>query len=200
MRRTKTCVACARAPLLNAQLLTLLPLQYEGARLSNSVFRITGRIEHGTVAIQRPVAGMIKARPRRNTMRFLLQLSCSALHRACAQVEHCALPLKSIELTLGRVEWCTVGDHSNSVAREATDIQCTQVADGDVARGVELPIHLVLPRLYTCPTVDADSWGVEFELGVCAVFEVHGGSAYATASARMPLRLVRGKRIANEPA
>lgn len=106
------------------------------------------------------------------------------------QVERCVLPLRSIELTLGRVEWCTVGDHSNSVAREATDIQCTQVADGDVARGVELPIHLVLPRLYTCPTVDADSWGVEFELSVTAVMETHGG-AYATACARMPLQLVR---------
>ena len=109
------------------------------------------------------------------------------------------LPLRSIELTLGRVEWCTVGDHSNSVAREATDIQCTQVADGDVSRGVELPIHLVLPRLYTCPTVDADCWGVEFELGVTAVMDVRGGSSYTTASARMPLRLVRTLKRADEP-
>ena len=113
-------------------------------------------------------------------------------------MEHCELPLKSIELTLGRVEWCTVGDHSNSVAREATDIQCTQVAEGDVARGVELPIHLVLPRLYTCPSADTETWGVEFELAVSAVVEGPGG--FATASVRLPLRLVRGRRVSSEPA
>jgi hypothetical protein len=111
-------------------------------------------------------------------------------------VERCALPLKSIELTLGRVEWCTVGDHSSSIAREATDIQCTQVGEGDVVHGLELPIHLVLPRLYTCPSVDAETWGVEFELSVTATLEGDGTehSAYCTASSRMPLRLVRGRR------
>ncbi len=120
-------------------------------------------------------------------------------HRACVvrrtQVERCIVPLKSIELTLGRVEWCTVGDHSNSVAREATDIQCTQVGDGDVVHGLELPIHLVLPRLYTCPSVETETWGVEFELSVAATLEGEGGnSSYFTASTRLPLRLVRGRR------
>jgi hypothetical protein len=108
--------------------------------------------------------------------------------------ERCVAPLKSIELTLGRVEWCTVGDHSNSIAREATDIQCTQVSDGDVVRGLELPIHLVLPRLYTCPTVDADTWGVEFELSVVATLDTGSDGAHVTFSTRMPLRLVRGTR------
>ncbi len=112
-----------------------------------------------------------------------------------SQVERCAATLKSIELTLGRVEWCTVGDHSSSIAREATDIQCTQVAEGDAVRGLELPIHLVLPRLYTCPSVSADTWGVEFELSVTATMESDGAhSPYFTASSRLPLRLVRGQR------
>ena len=114
-------------------------------------------------------------------------------------MERCIAPLKSIELTLGRVEWCTVGDHSSSVAREATDIQCTQVGDGDVVHGLELPIHLVLPRLYTCPTADTETWGVEFELSVTATLEGEassggGNAAYYTASTRLPLRLVRGIR------
>ena len=110
-------------------------------------------------------------------------------------MERCSFPLKSIELTLGRVEWCTVGDHSSSIAREATDIQCTQVGEGDVVHGLELPIHLVLPRLYTCPSVDAETWGVDFELSVAATLEVDSErGTYATASTRMPLRLVRGKK------
>ena len=85
-----------------------------------------------------------------------------------------------------------MGDHSSSIAREATDIQCTQVGDGDVVHGLELPVHLVLPRLYTCPTVDAQTWGVEFELSATATLEGEG----ATVSTRLPLRLVRGPRDA----
>ena len=47
-----------------------------------------------------------------------------------AQVERPLKALKSIEITLGRVEWCALGDSTTSVAKEATDIQVTQVADG----------------------------------------------------------------------
>lgn len=157
---SSSCLWLTHAPPLGDQ-----SFQYESPVLGRDAFRIVGHLDHGTVAIQKPVSGWIK-------------------------VERCLLPIRSIELTLGRVEWCTVGDHSNSVAREATDIQCTQVAEGDVARGVELPIHLILPRLYTCPTVDADVFGVEFELSVTAVMESRAGM-YVTASARLPLKLVR---------
>ena len=152
-----------------------LPIEFvltpdeEHTAADSASLRVTGRVDHGTVAIQRPVSGRVK-------------------------VERCAAPLRSIELTLGRVEWCTVGDHSNSIAREATDIQCTQVGDGDVVHALELPIHLVLPRLYTCPTVDAGTWGVEFELSVVATLDSGSEGACVTASTRMPLRLVRGTR------
>ena len=85
-----------------------------------------------------------------------------------------------------------MGDLGHSIARETTDIQCTQVADGDVARGLELPIHFVLPRLFTCPSINTETWGVEFELCATAIMELHGGNI--TSSARCPLRLVRGQR------
>jgi hypothetical protein len=43
--------------------------------------------------------------------------------------------------------------------------------------------------------VDADTWGVEFELSVVATLDGGGSDgAYVTASTRMPLRLVRGTR------
>lgn len=137
----------------------------EGHSLPDGLLRISGRIDHSVAAIQSPLTG-------------------------CVVVEQCPLALRSIELTLARIEWCTVGDLGHSIARETTDIQCTQVADGDVGRGLELPIHLVLPRLFTCPSIDADTWGVGFELAATAVMELHGG--VVTASARLPVRLVRG--------
>lgn len=46
------------------------------------------------------------------------------------RVESLTRPLRSIELTLARVEWCSVGDGSSQVAKETTDIQLTQIADG----------------------------------------------------------------------
>jgi len=36
--------------------------QYEGARLSSTALRITGRLDHGTVSIQRPVSGTMRVR------------------------------------------------------------------------------------------------------------------------------------------
>ena len=79
------------------------------------------------------------------------------------------------------------------MAKEATDIQVTQVADGDVAAGLELPIHMVLPRLYTCPSVSARAWGVSFELSIAAVAGDASG-AEASASVQLPITLVRTKR------
>ena len=33
---------------------------------------------------------------------------------------------------------------------ETTPVQFSQVVDGDCPRGVEIPIHMVIPRLFTC--------------------------------------------------
>lgn len=54
-------------------------------------------------------------------------------------------------------------------ARDATEIQNIQIADGDVCRGLPIPIHMVFPRLFTCPTLETTNfkvgeWG-DFSLG-----------------------------------
>jgi hypothetical protein len=45
-----------------------------------------------------------------------------------------------------------------------------QIADGDVPRGVEIPIHMVLPRLFCCPTVSVSRFVLEFEMSVIVTF------------------------------
>lgn len=175
-------------------------------------------------------------------------------------MERLGRPLKSIELTLARVEWCSLGDGSTQVAKEITDIQLTQIADGTdtaglrglhtlyapprniisryfcapsatcssahcktsvlvrhcvlktdstcppapsrrppmsgpVAEGVEMPIHMVLPRLYTCPSVSTRTWGVNFELTVAV--HVDDGQSEATAAVKLPLTLLRTPRTGN---
>ncbi|NWR42662.1 DSCR3 protein, partial [Regulus satrapa] len=46
-------------------------------------------------------------------------------------------------------------------ARDATEIQNIQIADGDVCRGLAIPIHMVFPRLFTCPTLETTNFIVK---------------------------------------
>ena len=58
-------------------------------------------------------------------------------------------------------------------AREATEIQNLQLAEGDVTRNLGIPIYMLFPRLFTCPTTKSESFSVEFEVNIIVVFEDH---------------------------
>jgi Vacuolar protein sorting-associated protein 26 len=77
-------------------------------------------------------------------------------------------PIRSIELQLVRVETIT---YSEGTAREATEIQNLQIGDGDVPRNLAIPLYMIFPRLFTCPTSISDSFKVEFEVNVIIVFQ-----------------------------
>ncbi|KAL4704748.1 hypothetical protein ACJJTC_000072 [Scirpophaga incertulas] len=84
------------------------------------------------------------------------------------RVEECSVPIKSIELQLVRVETCGCAE---GYSRDATEVQNIQVGEGDVRRGRELPLHMVLPRLFACPTTAANNFKIEFELNIAVIFE-----------------------------
>jgi hypothetical protein len=64
-----------------------------------------------------------------------------------------------------------------------------------------MPIYMVLPRLFTCPTLSAGAFSLEFELCIVVTFDiglskhaVHteaNASKQAMAYENLPLRLVR---------
>lgn len=83
-------------------------------------------------------------------------------------VEHCAATIRSIELQLVRVETCGCAE---GYARDPTEIQNIQIADGDVCRGVPIPIYMVFPRLFTCPTLSTSNFKVEFEVNIVIIFK-----------------------------
>lgn len=83
-------------------------------------------------------------------------------------VERCAVPIKCIELQLVRVETCGCPE---GFSRDATEIQSIQVGDGDVSRGLWLPLYMVLPRLFVCPTTTTANFKIEFELNIAVLFE-----------------------------
>lgn len=78
-------------------------------------------------------------------------------------------PVKSIELQLVRVE-TVKHPETGTVAREATEIQNIMIADGDVCRNMVIPMYMIFPRLFTCPTMITDTFKVEFEVNLLVIF------------------------------
>ena len=83
-------------------------------------------------------------------------------------VEKSSIPIRSIELQLVRVETCGCAE---GFARDPTEIQNIQLADGDVCRGLTIPIYMVFPRLFTCPTLSTSNFKIEFEVNVVVIFQ-----------------------------
>lgn len=83
-------------------------------------------------------------------------------------VEKSSTPIRSIELQLVRVETCGCAE---GFARDPTEIQNIQLADGDVCRGLTIPVYMVFPRLFTCPTLTTSNFKVEFEVNLVVIFQ-----------------------------
>jgi hypothetical protein len=79
-----------------------------------------------------------------------------------------AVNIKSIELQLVRVESCAVAD--GTMIREPTEIQNLQLADGNVSTDFTIPIFMIFPRLFTCPTLITPDCRVEFEVNLIILF------------------------------
>jgi len=98
-------------------------------------------------------------------------------------IEDSKAVIKSVELQLVRVETCGCAD---GFAKEATEIQNIQIADGDICRNLAIPIFMVFPRLFTCPTVAARTFKIEFEVNL--VIMLSNGHLITE---NFPIRLVR---------
>eukprot|EP01147_Barroeca_monosierra_P001277 gene1277-4484_t len=81
-------------------------------------------------------------------------------------VKNMPIPIKTIELQLIRVETCGCAE---GFATDPTEIQNIQIADGDVVRNFEIPIHMMFPRLFTCPTLKTDNFRIEFEVNIVII-------------------------------
>lgn len=131
----------------DAATFSITPESLENVRRSsvNNIprFKITGKVHRTNCPITQPLTGEI-------------------------MIEESEAAVKSIELQLVRVE--TVA-YAEGQAREATEIQNMQVADGDVCRNLVIPLYMVFPRLFTCPTMLTSQFKVEFEINVIVLFK-----------------------------
>ena len=78
--------------------------------------------------------------------------------------------IKSIELQLVRVETCGCLE---GYAKDATEIQNIQIAEGDVCRNMSIPLYMIFPRLFTCPTLATDNFKVMSCASTSASFACH---------------------------
>ena len=106
-------------------------------------------------------------------------------------IEECSATIRSIELQLVRVETCSYQD---GLAREATEIQNIQIADGPVCHGWSVPVHMIFPRLFTCPTISTRTFKVDFEVNLVVLF-----SDGHLLTENFPLKLVRTAEAAPKP-
>ncbi|XP_045113903.1 vacuolar protein sorting-associated protein 26C-like [Portunus trituberculatus] len=80
----------------------------------------------------------------------------------------CERGISSIELQLVRVETC---GSSEGHTKEASEIQNIQIGEGDVCRGIAIPVYMLFPRLFTCTTTLAPNFKIEFELNIVIIFD-----------------------------
>jgi hypothetical protein len=122
---------------------TLTPesLDMKRGRAAVPRFRITGQLSSATCDIESPFTGTLT-------------------------VDESDAVIRSIELQLVRVETC---GSAEGYAKEATEIQNVQVADGDVCRKLSIPLHMIFPRLFTCPSLATRTFKLEFEVNLVVV-------------------------------
>jgi len=95
---------------------------------------------------------------------------CSIMRPLTGHVilEECQTAVRSLELQLVRVETCGCAE---GYAKDATEIQNIQIGEGDVPHNIAIPIYMVFPRLFTCPTLITPSFKIEFEVNLVVIFE-----------------------------
>ena len=77
--------------------------------------------------------------------------------------------MESVSLALGGSS--SDVSKGGEMAKESTEIESLQIAIGDVVKGLTIPIYMVLPRVYTCPSLKTATFEVQFEINLQIVFE-----------------------------
>lgn len=75
---------------------------------------------------------------------------------------------------------------ADGFAKESTEIQNIQIAEGDIQRNLTVPLFMVFPRLFTCPTLASKTFRVEFEINLVVML---GDGHLITEN--FPIKLVR---------
>ncbi|XP_068142319.1 vacuolar protein sorting-associated protein 26C [Drosophila tropicalis] len=150
-------------------------VQYKPRELSESDIEARKAVPFSLSPDSLPKNATSTAKERLSMPRFLITGSIDRLESCVTEpltghiiVQHTEAAIKSIDLQLVRVETCGCDE---GYSKDATEIQTIQISDGNIMPKLELPIHMVLPRLFTCPTLITKNFKIEFELNLIVVFK-----------------------------
>ncbi len=86
-------------------------------------------------------------------------------------VELSIAQVRSVELQLARIETVTDTKNNGTSHQDASEVLKIQIGEGNVCRDVIVPIYMVFPRLYSCPTYRCSMFKIEFEINLIIVFD-----------------------------
>jgi hypothetical protein len=88
--------------------------------------------------------------------------------RGYVQVERAACPIEQIVIQVIRVE--TVPWTQDEMIHEEAEVVKCQVVDGNIPVGLAVPCQLLLPRLFTAPSVTLPEFSIAFEMNLIVEF------------------------------
>ena len=183
----------ARPPKLVPAPFAIVPESLENVRKSAlgqvPKFKITGQLDSTVCNLAQPLTGEIVVEECSATIKSV-ELQLVRVETCGYQVRHpiretgtgmggaLRHPPRALARALGtgpltpiRLPVHSRGTTQDGTAREATEIQNIQIADGPICHGWAIPVYMIFPRLFTCPTVATRNFKVDFEvnLGLCHV-------------------------------
>ena len=78
-------------------------------------------------------------------------------------IELFSVPIKAIDLQLVRVETVITDGRTT---KEGSEIQKVQMGVGNVCRNLTIPLYMIFPRIFSCPTLICQNFKIEFELNL----------------------------------
>jgi len=150
--------ATTNTPLFASSLLTAPPFPQTLDNVRSSKigripeFNIKGKFHRANCLINMPLTGEVTVVSSANKI---------------SSIDVQLVRIESISSALGSNGELSKGD----MVKEATEIESLQIAVGDVVRNMVIPIYMVLPRVYTCPTLTTATFSVGFEVNLQVIFE-----------------------------
>jgi hypothetical protein len=80
---------------------------------------------------------------------------------SCIFKKECEGKVRSVDLQLIRVESVS---NAKGKFQEATEIQLIQVCDGNITKGIDIPLMMMFPKYFSCPNFNYKDYTVEFEV------------------------------------
>ena len=119
-------------------------------------FHIEGKLHRSNCLINLPFTG---------------EITIVSSEQSIRRIELQLVRVESISKALVSKESASHSAGSKDYVVERTEIESLQMASNDVTKNIAVPLYMILPRVYCCPTLSTAQFKVEFEVNLIVVFD-----------------------------